>query len=451
MDQTKLNEGTAPVAVQPKKSVSKALERAALRELRNRKHEQYAAEDAADEAAVAQMRAARLAADDAARREAWEMNVEREMARAEGRADWVVARADAAELRRATRAEQRRFRKEEGPAQEARLAQARHEKNAAEDAYTMGSRQLDVDREMARAEGRAAWCEANERAWLARREYKKAIHKLRRQHAKADIESMRGADERITSQAKVEDAREDAIRKAMKDHAMAVVELRDARRAGVEGPELEALIAREAELGAAEEKICADTRQLRLDEADERVRARTEKGKERVGAEAALREEWRELKDIADIEKRRVRAEEKARRKEERAHARAVRESMREERNAKVEAAREQTRVLLTSYQMAQADMQEAYLEANEAQRDQIRAIRASERAARPEIRARENEADARRRADKLAREDADAATFREMMKERAYARSLERDSAIDSTDVAYRAMCGDLDEKGVK
>ena len=68
MDQTKLNEGTAPVAVQPKKSVSKALERAALRELRNRKREQYAAEDAADEAAVAQMRAARLAADDPAAR-----------------------------------------------------------------------------------------------------------------------------------------------------------------------------------------------------------------------------------------------------------------------------------------------------------------------------------------------------------------------------------------------
>ena len=36
-------------------------------------------------------------------------------------------------------------------------------------------------------------------------------------------------------------------------------------------------------------------------------------------------------------------------------------------------------------------------------------------------------------------------------MKERAYARSLERDAAIDSTDVAYRAMCGDLDDKGVK
>ena len=56
----------APV-VQPKRSVSRALERAALRELKNRKREQYAVEDAADAAEVARMREARLEADDAAR------------------------------------------------------------------------------------------------------------------------------------------------------------------------------------------------------------------------------------------------------------------------------------------------------------------------------------------------------------------------------------------------
>ena len=450
MEETKQIDA-AGVAVEPKKSVSKALERAALRELRNRKREQYAAEDAADAAAVWQMREERLAADEADRRETWQMNVDREMARADARAEWVDARADAAELRRATRAEQRQFRKEQGPVTEHLLSQVRSEKNAAEDAYTMGCRQLDVDRAMAQAQGRDAWCEANERAWLARREYKKALHKLRRQHARQDAESLKGADERIMSHAKVEDAREDAIRQAMKDHAMAVVELRDARRDGVEGEQLEALVKREAELREAEDKICADTRQLRLDEADARVRARSEQGKARVSAEAALREEWRELKDAADIERRRVRAEEKARRKDERAHAKQAREAMREERNVKVEAAQERRRELLTGYQMAQADMQDAYLEANDAQRRQIGQIRAAERAARPEIRAREAQVAERHRLDKMAREDADAEAFRSMMKERVYERSLERDSAISSTEVAYRAMCGDLDDKGVK
>ena len=73
----------------PKPSVSKALQRAALRELKNRKREQYAQEDAADAQVVKRLREERLAADDAARAEAWQMNVDRELARAEGRTEWV--------------------------------------------------------------------------------------------------------------------------------------------------------------------------------------------------------------------------------------------------------------------------------------------------------------------------------------------------------------------------
>ena len=112
-ESAKIEEVTpAAQVVTPKPSVSKALQRAALRELKNRKREQYAQEDAADAQVVKRLREERLAADDAARAEAWQMNVDRELARAEGRTEWVEARLDSATLRRETRAEQRAFRKE---------------------------------------------------------------------------------------------------------------------------------------------------------------------------------------------------------------------------------------------------------------------------------------------------------------------------------------------------
>ena len=451
-ESTKIEEVTpAAQVVTPKPSVSKALQRAALRELKNRKREQYAQEDAADAQVVKRLREERLAADDAARAEAWQMNVDRELARAEGRTEWVEARLDAATLRRETRAEQRAFRKEEGPAHQHALAQARHDRNDAEDAYKRGSWEIAVEQGFARAEGRTAWVEANERAVLARREYKKALRELRRSRTRGTVGRIKESDEQLKARAKVNDARADAIEEATKRHAIALAELRDAKRAGVTDDQLKVFADREAELRAARDNLCADTRKVRLEEEDARVQARSEAGKARVSEEAMLREEWRRLKDAADVEYRLARAAEKARRKDEKAQAREAREAMREERNAKVEAAKTRERELLTSYQIAQADMQDAYMEAQDAQRRQIRAIRAEERAAAPAIREEERAQAARRRAEKVARDDAAAAAYRELMKERAYARSLERDAAIDSTDVAYRAMCGDLDDKGVK
>ncbi len=440
----------APV-VQPKRSVSRALERAALHELKARKREQYAAEDAADAAEVARMREARLAADDAARAQAWQMNVDRELARAEGRADWVEARAKVAEMRKEARGEQRKLRRESAADLDHKLAELRHEREEAEDAYRRVSWDMAVERGLARIADRSDWVEAHEKAVKLRREYRRALRKLRWERMQGKMAHIKTSDERITARAKVEDGRDEAIRIAMKDAAMAQVARRDAQRAGVGGEELEALKAREAELRAYEEKLCAETRQIRLDEAQARFDAMSEAAKERVTEEALLREDWLVCKEIADIELRRARAAARARRKEERARARQVKDAQRLERNAIVESSKARERELLSGSAMQIAALQDAYLEALEAERDQIHAIRAAERAAAPAIRAQEAQENARRRADKLAREEADDVAFREMKKQRAYERSLERDSAIASTDVAYRAMCGELDAQGVK
>ena len=440
----------APV-VQPKRSVSRALERAALRELKNRKREQYAVEDAADAAEVARMREARLEADDAARAQAWQMNVDRELARAEGRADWVEARAKVAEMRKEARGEQRKLRREGAADLDRKLAELRHEREAAEDAYKRVSWDTAVERGLARIADRSGWVEAHEKAVKARREYKRALRRLRRNRMQGKVAHIKTSDERITSRAKVEDDRDEAIRLARKDAAVAQVARRDAQRAGVAGEELEALKAREAELRAYEEKLCAETRQVRLEEEQARFDALSEAAKERVTEEALLREDWLVCKEIADIELRQARAAARARRKDERVHARQAKDAQRLERNAVVESSKARERELLSSSAMQLAALQDAYLEALEAERDQIHAIRAAERAAAPAIRAQEAQENARRRADKLAREDADGVAFREMKKQRTYERSLERDSAIASTDVAYRAMCGELDAQGVK
>lgn len=441
---------SAPV-VQPKRSVSRALERAALRELKNRKREQYAEQDAADAEVVRRMREERLAADDAARAEAWQMNVDRELARAQGRAEWVDAREKAAELRREARGEQRKLRKESAAELEHKLAELRHEREAAEDAYRRVSWDMAVERGLARIADRSGWVEAHDKAVKARREYKRALRKLRRERMQGHVVRIKTSDERITSRAKVEDGRDEAIRQAMKQTAVAHVARRDAQRAGVTGEELEALKAREAQLRAYEEQLCAQTRQIRLEEEEARFKALSDQAKERVTEEALLREDWLVCKEIADIEMRRARAAQRARRKDERVRARQAKDAQRLERNAVVEGSKAREWELLTSSKMQLVALQDAYLEALEAERDQIHAIRAAERAAAPAIRERENAENARRRADKLAREEADDAAFRQMKKERAYERSLERDSAIASTDVAYRAMCGELDDKGVK
>ncbi len=159
-----------------RRAMDRALNRAASIDMRARKRQEYAQQDAAEREQLDRMRAQRNAADDERAAGRWQMAVDREMASAERRSDWVEAHYETQDTRREVDESQRQARRQWREREDDLRARMRQERNAEQDEWRNERWQMDVDREMASAERRSDWVEAHYEAVRLRQEARAARH-----------------------------------------------------------------------------------------------------------------------------------------------------------------------------------------------------------------------------------------------------------------------------------
>lgn len=286
-------------------TLSRALERAAVRDLKASRRDAYRAQDEEDRTRIDCLRLERNAEVERLNEQIREINTARELELSAQRAAWVDASADAAEKSRAARLAVRAARRHDGPLRRAYLESLRLDHNEKIERLDEELRALRVAHGLAEAELRAPWLEAQDRARMAKRAMKAALRELRAREEAERPQRIASEDVARRERNEASDARWTAARKAATDHAVLQVEMREARRAGTNN--LDGLRAREAELRAQAERLEHDARSSDLaaeNKAFEQCRA-SSIGRAMTRADA--REEWLAARHEADVERRRAR------------------------------------------------------------------------------------------------------------------------------------------------
>ena len=286
-------------------ALSRALERAAVRDLQASRRETYRAQDKQDCDLIEHLRLERNAKIDRLDEQVREVNTTRELELSAQRAAWINANAIAAEKRRAARVAIREARKHDAPLRHAYLERLRHEHNEQIERLDEELKVLRVTHGLAEAELRETWLAAKERARVAKRTMKAALRELRAQESAERAQRVASEDAERKQRNEASDARWDAARKATTDYAVMQAEMREARRTGT--GDLAAMRACEAELRAEAERLEHVARSGDLaaeSKAFEQCRASSVG---RAMNRASLREEWLSARHEADVERRRAR------------------------------------------------------------------------------------------------------------------------------------------------
>lgn len=422
------------------KPMGALLREAALRELKTSERERYAAEDAQDRAAQEQLRHELNANNDARRAQEWDMAVQRELDSAQRRTDWLEAHGKTIEAKHACRSAQQAWRAQYRPFEAEQRAQMRHDRTADEDAWRDQRREVDLRHLDAYAARHACWIAACEQAAQAKRRMR-AILKEQRAERKAARPETRAAQEHArAARNALEESRNEAIRRATQERAVATALRREAERSGT-AEQIRQACAREAELRAAELALIEGTRKQRLHEEDQRVAQQTREAGENALAYAALRAEWLDAKHVAAVERRKMRQADRAARPQERAERAALTVRIREERSERSEQRRIASDTLNLDRELKLAELQEAYLDALEAERAEWRRAMAIDRPARAEALAAERDLQTQHREERNAEEDAFKKAVWDMAAERGYARAMEREAARETANGVYAKL----------
>lgn len=451
MDQTEpLNDVVQPDTATPavnaagtsngSRSMEYLLREAALRDLKATERQRYAAENAEDRATENRMRHELNAANDARRAQEWDMAVERELASARRRADWLEAHNKTLEAKKACRAAQKAWRDEYRPYENEQRARMRHEREAAESDWNQRRRSISGETAIAYAQRHEAWIDAHQVTVEAKRRMRAALKEERAARKAARPAALAEADRVRTERNALEEARDEAIRNATKERAVATALRRDAEKTGTY-EQARAARAREAELRAIEVELITSIREQRCIEEDQRVAARTQLAGERALAYAALREEWLAAKDAEAVEHRKMRAADRLARAAERGAMTDLNHRIRAERQAREEADRLASDELNSVREMKLVELQEAYLDALAAERAEWQRAMQIDKPAREADLAAEREVSAQHRAQREADEAAFKQAVWDMAKERGYARAMEREAARESASDVYRQV----------
>ena len=430
------------------RSVERSLSRAAVRELEAREHARYAAEDAEDEAVLAQIRAEMDAKAEERRVEAWDLAVARELASARRRNAWIDAHEHTAEVRRTMKAAQRQALDEYRPYEAECRAHMRHERDEQEEARRIAAQKTAADQALETSLRHKAWIDACEVAAQAKRSMRAAMKAARAERRATRAERNAAEAHTRAERNAIADARAAAIRKAVQERAVATAQRHELEREGASDAQIAAARERESELRAIELKLKEQARHER-NEAEEALRIeRNEAAVGRAMAEASMREAWLAARHAQAVEHRKMKAADRAVKDACAQANRAAEETARHERNDQEERRRVESKRLNTERELMMASLQEEYLDALAHERELWARTKEVDKPARAADLAYERAIAEQRRHERNTAEDAYQETAWNLRKERGYARAMEREAARETAQEAYEKMKAAMSEE---
>ncbi len=318
----------AAVATGP--AVGKALEKIALRDLRERMRATYRQENAEDEARIDALRHERNVEVEALDQKAWDVNRTYQMDQAEQRVPWIDARERTVEAKRAARLALAASREAENPADRATIEGLRVAHRAAQEGFDEERRVLDLSRESALGALRDRWNDARGRSIDAKR----ALEQKLKDVPRADKERAARVDAGVRDLRDLSDASAvcwQEVRRASIAHAKAAAQLRSA-------PHDNTLRAQVDSLAAAVGQLEKEARAADAAFAEALVSPALGTEYADVHTEARLRAELLDARDEEALEKRRSRRAVRNHRAKHRDAERAASEDLRHRRNAEAEA-----------------------------------------------------------------------------------------------------------------
>ena len=318
----------AAVATGP--AVGKALEKIALRDLRERMRATYRQENAEDEARIDALRHERNVEVEALDQKAWDVNRTYQMDQAEQRVPWIDARERTVEAKRAARLALAASREAENPADRAAIEGLRVAHRAAQEGFDEERRVLDLSRESALGALRDRWNDARGRSIDAKR----ALEQELKDVSRADKERAARVDAEVRDLRDLSDASAvcwQEVRRASIAHAKAAAQLRSA-------PHDDTLRAQVDSLAAAVGQLEEEARAADAAFAEALVSPALGAEDTDVHTEARLRAELLDARDEEALEKRRSQRAVRDHRAKHRDAEHAASEDLRHRRNAEAEA-----------------------------------------------------------------------------------------------------------------
>ncbi len=337
MDRRETSEATAVIptdqpseaaAVATGPAMGKALEKIALRDLKERMRATYRQENAEDEARINHLRHERNVEVEALDQKTWDLNRTYEMDQAEQRIPWIDAHEKTVEARRAARAALAEARETENPADRAAIEKLRVAHRAAQDAFDEEQHTLDLNRESALGALRDRWNDARGRSIDAKR----ALEQELKETPRGDKERAARVDAEVRELRDLSDASAicwQEVRRASIAHAKAAAQLQAA-------PDDEALRAQVDSLAATVAQLEEEARKADAAFAGALVAPANEANADTHG-EARLRAELLDARDEESLEKRRSQRAVRNHRAKHRDEEHEASEDLRHRRNAETE------------------------------------------------------------------------------------------------------------------
>ncbi len=316
----------------------------------------------------------------------------------------------------------------------------RAERAAEEQARFEAGQRAATDKALAAAQRHQAWIDSCEASTEARRTMRAALAERRRVRKEALPQTRETAAHARAERLAAEEARRSAVARAVQESEVASAMRREARRTGTP-EEYEQARARELELREVAFQARAQAREERTAAAFERFAAWRRSLAERLHERAVICEAWFAARFEKSVEHRKLRDADRAVRAQERPAEREAARAARLERNARAERFAEASRQIDRERELMLADLQEGYLDARAAEHAAWKAAQEADRPARAAALAAERDAQAHRRAERLADEEERFAATQAVVKERTFARSKDRDAALQAAREAYRTM----------
>lgn len=352
---------TVAAAVAAGPALRRALERYALRDLKQRKHDEYQQQNAADAALIDQLRHKRNEKVESIDQRAWGLRTTHELTLASYREPWINAHERSVLSKRATQQALASSRAAHNPAERATIEKMRVAHRAAQDAFATESHELNLARESALLDLRSRWNEARGRTIDAKRTLSR-VHgehpASKERDAQVKHEALGFHELLCASQIAWEEARHASLA-----HAQAAAELAYLEQTGADDETLQK--AREHE--AAERKAAKQYAQAAKD-ADQKaaealVEANHDNDASGIKAEAKLQAALMEAQDQETVEKRRAQRAVKTYKMRTRAQEQAAFDDLRTRRNAESEAYRQNVQAVYEARGEREAALRSDYLD----------------------------------------------------------------------------------------
>ena len=428
----------AAVAAGP--ALGRALERYALRDLKERKREEYHQQNMADSALIDRLRHKRNENVERIDQASWDLRVARELALAERREPWIDAHERTVQTRRKTKEALASSRATHNPADRAQLEQMRVAHQSAQDSFAAEQHELNLARESAICGLRERWNDARGRTTQAKR----AVTATRNAHADRHSKER---DARVLAQAQTygelltaSQIAWEAARKASLEHAQAAAEVAWLEHNRADDPALDDARARESQLSAA--LAAREQAARKADRAVADAYAAAAHGNDADGAleEARLQAALVEARDEEETEKLRSQRWVRAYKNRTRAHEQAAFDDLRKRRNAESETYAERVRAVYAARGEREAAVRSEYLDRRaeewEARRNSQASTKAYARSQQPEHAAALEEL----RVQKNSEQARFSAAVRAIDKRRELSRNDDRNEVLNRVDEVLRA-----------